>query len=259
VTVAALTLRLLLPCLLLCWPVNGLLAAEARIAVASNFMAPAQVLAQQLAASGEHIVVLLSGSTGRHYAQIINGAPFDALLAADEERPALLEQEGRALAGSRFTYAIGRLVLWSRDPALVDAKGEVLASGDFRRLAIANPALAPYGRAALETLTSLGLLERLQARLVRGENIAQAYQFVVTGNAELGLLADAQMHGPQAPVGGSQWRVPGELHQPIRQQAVLLRDNAAARAYLELLASQATQELLAGFGYDSAHAEPASP
>lgn len=226
-------------------------ADEARIAVASNFMAPASLLAQRLASQGEHRVVLVSGVTGRLYAQVVHGAPFDALLAADAERPTRLEREGHAVRGSRFTYAIGRLVLWSSDPARVAADGAVLAGGDFRHLAIANPETAPYGRAALETLTSLGLRERLEPRLVRGESIAQAFQFVASGNAELGLVALAQLRGPQGAHGGSYWLVPEQHHAPIVQQAVLLRDSAAARAFLDLLRSPESAGLLHEFGYDS--------
>lgn len=228
------------------------LADVAQLAVAANFMAPMQKIAASFEASSGHKLQLASGSTGKFYAQIKNGAPFDLLLAADDETPARLEQEGAAVAGSRFTYATGKLALWSASPDRVDAKGEVLRQGKFAHLALANPKLAPYGRAAQETLQALGLSDALQSKLVMGENIAQAQQFVATGNAELGFVALSQVWRDGKFTSGSAWLVPEKLHTPIRQDVVLLqhgRNNAAAAALLKYLQSNATKAVIASYGY----------
>lgn len=228
------------------------LADVAQLAVAANFMAPMQKIATSFEAGSGHKLQLVSGSTGKFYAQIKNGAPFDLLLAADDETPARLEQEGAAVAGSRFTYATGKLALWSASPDRVDAKGEVLRQGKFAHLALANPKLAPYGRAAQETLQALGLSEALQSKLVMGENIAQAQQFVATGNAELGFVALSQVWRDGKFTSGSAWLVPEKLHTPIRQDVVLLqhgRNNAAAAALLKYLQSDATKAVIASYGY----------
>lgn len=228
------------------------LADEAQLAVAANFMAPMQKIAANFEASSGHKLQLASGATGKFYAQIKNGAPFDLLLAADDETPARLEQEGLAVAGSRFTYATGKLALWSASPDLVDAKGEVLRQGKFAHLALANPKLAPYGRAAQETLQALGLYDVLQSKLVTGENIAQAQQFVATGNAELGFVAVSQVWRDGKFTSGSAWLVPEKLHAAIRQDVVLLqhgRNNAAASALLKYLQSDAAKVVIASYGY----------
>lgn len=228
------------------------LADVAQLAVAANFMAPMQKIAANFEASSGHKLQLVSGSTGKFYAQIKNGAPFDLLLAADDETPARLEQERAAVAGSRFTYATGKLALWSASPDRVDAKGEVLRQGKFAHLALANPKLAPYGRAAQETLQALGLYDALQSKLVMGENIAQAQQFVATGNAELGFVALSQVWRDGKFTSGSAWLVPEKLHAPIRQDVVLLqhgRNNAAAAALLKYLQSDATKAVIASYGY----------
>ena len=224
-------------------------AEEIHIAVASNFTATMQILAERFEKQSGHSVVLLPGSTGKHYAQIMHGAPFDAFFAADAERPALLEAGGRSLPGSRFTYAIGRLVLWSPDPELVDGDGAVLQSRAFRRLAIANPRLAPYGRAAQQFLESRRLWESLQPKLVRGENIGQAFQFVASGNAELGLVALSQLMQSGRHRKGSWWQVPGTLHTPIEQQAVLLSDSTAAADFMRFAKSEPAHTIIRGFGY----------
>lgn len=224
--------------------------AETTVAVASNFTGPAGDLARAFADSTGHQVVLVFGSTGRHFAQIANGAPFAAFLAADEERPRLLEEQGLALAGTRFTYAVGRLVLWSARPEVVDAQGAVLAKGSFTHLALANEKLAPYGLAARQVLEGAGLWADLQPRLVRGENISQTFQFVQSGNAELGFVAYSQYRVLPAAATGSVWLVPAALHQPIRQQAVLLRDDPVARAFLDFLKSPAARGIITGYGYD---------
>ena len=197
----------------------------------------------------EHTVLVSSGSTGNHYAQIRNGAPFDAFFAADSERPRLLEQEGHAVAGSRFLYAVGRLVLWSPEPRYVDDQGRVLETQDFRRLSIANPDLAPYGAAARETLIARGLWERLMPRLAMGQDIGQAYAFVQTRNAELGFVALAQLRQPGREIEGSYWLVPESVHRPIAQEAVLLRDVPAARAFLDFVKAPEAREIIRSYGY----------
>jgi len=227
-------------------------AAEVSVAVAANFTAPAQKIAAAFEQDTGHTAVLAFGATGKFYAQIKNGAPFQVLLAADGATPVRLEKEGLALAGSRFTYATGRLVLWSAQSGLVDDKGDVLRSANFAHIAIANPKLAPYGLAALETLGKLGLLEALQPRLVQGENIGQAYQFVATGNAALGFVALSQVMSEGRITQGSAWVIPAQWHTPIRQDAVLLataKDNPAALAWVTFLKSDKARAIIRSFGY----------
>ncbi len=228
--------------------------AEVKVAVAANFAAPLDLIAAAFLKASGHPLAISSGSTGKLAAQIENGAPFEVLLAADAERPALLEKHGSAVAGSRFTYARGRLALWSADPALVDAEGKVLSSGRFRHLALANPKLAPYGAAAQHVLAGLGLWQKLAPRLVQGEDIGQAYQFVATGSAELGFVALSQVRAGIAAgqPKGSLWLVPEASYQPIDQQAVLLvkgKDSPGARALLDFLKGPATRAVLERFGY----------
>ena len=236
------------------WLWAGLLhAGEASVAVAANFTAPMQKIAAVFEQDTGHKAVLSFGSTGKFYAQIKNGAPFQVLLAADDETPRRLGKEGLAVAGTQFTYAIGRLVLWSKQPGLVDDKGEVLRKGSFERLAMADPKLAPYGAAAVESLTRLGLLPSLQARLVQGESIAQAYQFVATGNAPLGFVALSQVTSEGRLTEGSAWVVPANLHTPIRQDAVVLamgRDNSAAAAFMAYLKGDKARAIIRSFGYE---------
>ena len=228
-------------------------AQDLHVAVAANFASPARLLADRFVQAGGSRAELSAGSTGKFYAQIKAGAPFDVLLSADEETPSRLEKEGAAVQDTRFTYAVGTLVLWSARPGLVDANGDVLRGDAFRRLAIANPRLAPYGKAAQETLEKLGQWQRLQSRLVLGENVAQAYQFVQSGNADLGFVALSQV--VERPAGGVSprvWTVPGSLHAPLRQDAVLLahgRDNAAARSFLAFLRTAAAKDLIRSYGY----------
>lgn len=224
-------------------------ADDVRVAVATNFSDTLTALAQLFEQSSEHTVLLSAGSTGAHYAQIRNGAPFEAFFSADAERPRLLEEQGVAVAGSRFLYAVGKLVLWSPQPDLVDGDGRVLESGSFRFLAIANPELAPYGAAAREVLTARNLWNSLQPKLVRGQDIGQAYSFVHTGNAELGFVALSQLMKPGAEIAGSYWLVPDSLHQPIAQEAVLLKDVAAAREFIEFVKTPAAREVIRSFGY----------
>lgn len=222
---------------------------EIRVAVASNFRPAMETLKQEFESSSAHRLMLIFGSTGKHYAQISNGAPFDVFLAADVERPQRLEREGHAVPGSRFTYAVGKLVLWSPRPGYVDASGLVLGRDDFRYLAIANPRLAPYGMAAQQVLQARGLWEKLSARLVRGENIDQTMQFVESGNAELGFVAWSQVKQPGLPVSGSFWLVPQELYQPIEQQAVLISDTGSGRDLMRFMQSPKALQIIKDHGY----------
>jgi molybdate transport system substrate-binding protein len=224
-------------------------ADEIRIAVATNFLSAMSALVERFEDTSGHTVLVSSGSTGGHYAQIKNGAPFEAFFSADTERPRLLEAEGIAVPGSRFLYAIGRVALWSSRAGYVDDDGRVLATGDFRHLAIANPELAPYGAAAREVLMARGLWDRLQPRLVTGQDIGQAYGFVQTGNAELGFVAWAQLKRPSGKIAGSYWLVPESLHEPIEQEAVLLRDVPAARALMAFVKSPEAREIIRSHGY----------
>ena len=227
-------------------------AAEVFVAVASNFTAPMEKIADAFTHDTGHKAVLAFGSTGRFYAQIRSGAPFHVLLAADDATPARLEQEGQGVAGTRFTYAIGQLVLWSRQPGLIDASAQVLKIGKFDRLALANPELAPYGAAAIETLTQLGLLEQLRPKFVQGENIGQTFQFVATGNAALGFVALSQVQSEGRLTQGSAWVVPASMHTPIRQDALLLnkgRGNPAAGALLQYLRGDKARAIIRAYGY----------
>jgi molybdate transport system substrate-binding protein len=229
------------------------LAGEAQVAVAANFTAPMQQIAAAFAKDTGHRAVLAFGSTGKFYAQVSNGAPFDVLLAADDETPARLEKEQLAVPGSRFTYATGRLVLWSARQGYVDAEGNVLQGGAFAHIAIANPKTAPYGAAAVATLKQMHLYDRLAPKLVQGENISQAHQFVASGSAELGFVALSQVSRDGKLTSGSGWIVPAALHRPIRQDGVLLvhgRDNPAARALLQYMRSDRARAIIRSFGYE---------
>lgn len=232
---------------------GGAAANDVQVAVAANFAAPAKQLATLFARASGHRLSLSTGSTGKFHAQIKSGAPFEVLLSADAETPARLESEGLAVKGERFTYALGKLVLWSPRVGLVDERGEVLRKAEFRRLSIANPRLAPYGAAAQQAMEKLGVWSALQDRLVFGENIAQAYQFVSTGNAELGFIAYSQVREPGKAPGGSLWLVPRMLYAPIQQDAVLLTrgtGNPAARQFLKYLRTAPAREVIQAYGYE---------
>jgi molybdate transport system substrate-binding protein len=229
-------------------------AEEATVAVAANFAEPMERLQAIFEEQSGHELTLVIGSTGKLYAQIANGAPFDVLLAADQERPVRLVEEDHAVADSRFTYAVGRLSLWSADPELIgDGRGEaVLRSGDFDHIAIANPELAPYGLAARQTLEALDLQDELSPKIVQGENVGQTFQMVATGNAELGFVALSYVVSERNEVPGSRWDVPADLHEPIRQDAVLLAhgsDNSAATGLLDFLRSPEALAVIERFGY----------
>ena len=227
--------------------------AEVTVAVAANFAAPMQKIAPLFEKDTGHKAIMSLGSTGGFYAQIKNGGPFHVLLSADDETPLKLEKENLAVSGTRFTYAKGKLVLWSKQAGFVDDKGDVLRSGQFKRLAIANPKLAPYGAAALETLHKLELVQGLQTKFVQGENIAQAFQFVNTENAQLGFVALSQVYADGKLSSGSAWIVPSHFHKPIQQDAVLLmagKNNIAATALLAYLRTDKAKAIIRSHGYD---------
>lgn len=229
-------------------------AEEAQIAVAANFTAPMKVIIERFEEDTDHRVRVSFGSTGKLYAQIKNGAPFEALLAADQKRPELLDVEGLGVPGSGFTYAIGTLVLWSADAGKVDDGPAVLKSGDFNKLSIANPKLAPYGEASIETLETLGLKTAIEPKLVMGENIAQTYQFVDTGNADIGFVALSQVMQDGEIVKGSGWIVPTEMHAPIRQDALILnsgKDNPAVTELFAYLKGEKAKAIIHAFGYET--------
>jgi len=225
------------------------LADEINVAVASNFSDVVKEIAKRFKDETGHKVILALGSTGKHYAQIHNGAPFDIFLAADSERPILLEKEGIALSGSRFTYAVGKLVLWSPVAGVVDENGNVLNGETFHHLAIANPKLAPYGKAAEQVMRGMAVWDKLQRRIVRGQNIGQAYQFIESGNAELGFIAFSQIKAPDRDIAGSFWEPSQSLYNPVEQQAVQLRENKAAHDFLDYMKSEKAREIIREYGY----------
>lgn len=243
--------RLLVSLITLC-AASVAAADEVQVAVAANFTAPIQKIAPDFERDTGHKIVPSFGSTGKFYSQIKNGAPFEVLLAADDETPAKLVKEEAAVAGSQFTYAIGRLVLWSAKPGLVDDAGEVLKKGAFAHIALANPKLAPYGAAGLETMKTLGVLDSMQAKLVTAENIGQTHQLISSGNAELGFIALSQVL-KEGKIDGSAWIVPAKYYPQIRQDAVILNNGkgkAAAEALMKYLRGDKAKALIKAYGYD---------
>lgn len=228
-------------------------AAEALVAVAANFAEVIDELKPIFEKASGHQLQATTGSTGKLYAQITAGAPFQVLLSADAKTPERLESEGAGVAGTKFTYAIGRLTLWSADPKRITADGKAaLTASDLRHVAIANPDLAPYGVAARETLQSLGLWDALKGKIVMGQNIGQTHSMVATGNAQVGFVALSAVLSPRAPLQGSRWDVPQEMFKPIRQDAILLKagaDNDAARAFLDFLKSPEARQVIERYGY----------
>jgi molybdate transport system substrate-binding protein len=234
--------------------IGNVSAEEAQIAVAANFTAPMKAIIELFEEDTGHEVKASYGSTGKLYAQIKNGAPFEALLAADQERPALLEEEGVGVPGSRFTYAIGNLVLWSADADKVEDGPALLKSGGFNKLSLANPKLAPYGEAVIETLEALELKTTIEPKFVMGENIAQTYQFVDTSNADIGFVALSQVMEGGKIVKGSGWIVPAEMHAPIRQDALILnsgKDNTAVTELFAYLKGEKALTIIHDFGYET--------
>jgi molybdate transport system substrate-binding protein len=231
---------------------TNLRAEEALVAVAANFSAPMQQIAASFQKDTGHQVRMSFGATGGIYAQIKNGGPFDVFLSADQITPQKLEAEGLGVASTRFNYASGQLVLWSRQDGVVDDKGQVLRSKNIQRIALANPKLAPYGVAAWETMTALGLLEELKPKMVQGDNIAQTYQFVSTQNAQVGFVALSQVFANGQLTSGSAWIVPPHLYKPIRQDVILLKngkDNSAAKALLIYLKGEKAKAVMKSYGY----------
>lgn len=241
-------IRRLLASLIVTGVINlAALAEEVHVAVAANFTKPMEQLKREFEKISPHTVIISFGSSGKLYSQIKNGAPYEILLSADRERPERLVTEGEAVSDSLFTYAIGKLVLWSQQAHLVDKAGKILSSGQFQYVAIANPQLAPYGTAAQQVMKKLGVWETLKSKIVQGENTTQTYQFVATGSAELGFIAWSQYQG-----NGSYWLVPQEKYQPIEQGAVLLKIGAnrpAAQNFMAFLQTPVAHSVIAKFGY----------
>lgn len=228
------------------------LADEVQVAVAANFTAPIQAIAPEFEKATGHTMIAAFGATGQLYAQIKHGAPFEVFLAADDSTPAKLENEGEAVAGSRFTYATGALVLWSADEDYIDGSDAALKANEFRHLSIANPKAAPYGLAATQVLDKLGLTEAIKPKLVEGQNITQAHQFISSGNAKLGFIALSQVYKDGELTSGSAWMVPDDLHDPIHQDAVILKkgeNNPAAAALVEFLRGPEAAGIIESFGY----------
>ncbi|MDR9753691.1 molybdate ABC transporter substrate-binding protein [Pseudomonas sp. SZMC_28357] len=227
-------------------------ADDVQVAVAANFTAPVQAIAAEFEKDTGHKLVASFGATGQFYTQIKNGAPFEVFLSADDTTPLKLEKEGDTVKGSRFTYAIGTLALWSAKDGYVDAKGKVLSDNAYQHLSIADPKTAPYGLAATQVLGKLNLTDKVKDKLVTGQNITQAFQFVSTGNAELGFVALSQIYKDGKVTSGSAWIVPAELHEPIKQDAVILtkgKDNAAAKALVEYLKGPKAAAIIKSYGY----------
>jgi molybdate transport system substrate-binding protein len=238
--------------LLFCAAAVAANAGEVNAAVAANFTAPVQQIAELFQKETGHTVKLSFGSSGKFYSQIKEGAPFDVFLAADEKNPKLLEQDGLAVADTRFVYALGKLVLWSAKPGFVDDKGAVLSKGSYNKIAYADPKLAPYGLAAQETLQKMNLWDKVQSKLVTGESITQTYQFAATGNADLAFIALSQVTKDGKVTEGSWWIVPADMYNPIKQSAVQLsaaKDPAAAKAFITFLKSEKALAIIRGFGY----------
>lgn len=228
-------------------------AGEVNAAVAANFTEPVKLIAEAFQKDTGHTVKLSFGSSGKFYSQIKEGAPFDVFLAADEKNPKLLEKEGLAVEGTRFVYALGKLVLWSAQPGYVDDKGYVLRKGSYNKIAYADPKLAPYGLAAKETLEDMGLWSVVQSKLVTGESITQTYQFAATGNAEMAFIALSQITKDGKVSEGSYWLVPAHMYNPIKQAAVQLsaaKDKAAAQAFLTYLKNEKSVAIIRSFGYE---------
>lgn len=243
--------KLVLGLLMLCASTVAL-AETVHVAVAANFVEPLKNISAQFEQATGHKVMITGGSTGKIYAQIRNGAPYDLFLAADAKTPARLEQENAIVPGSRFTYAIGKLALWSAKPDYVDQHGEILKKQSFSHIAIAAPKLAPYGLAAMQTLEKMGLDKTLQPKIVQGENIGQTYQFIASGNAELGFVALSQIYKDGKLKNGSAWIVDAGYYQPILQDAVMLeraKNNTAATELMRYLKSDAAHKVLHAYGY----------
>lgn len=239
-------------CVIASTAVTPVFAEQVLVAVAANFIPPFRELAVEFEKSTGHRVQVAAGSSGNFYSQIKNGAPFDVFFSADMDRPTLLEDEGFGVKDSRFTYAVGRLVLWSPNADLIKGE-ETLRSKNFKRLAVANPKTAPYGLAAMQTMQKLELWDRLQPQIVMGENLGQTMGFIESGNAQLGFVALSQALDPKVKGKGSRWDVPINLHEPIKQDVILLtkgKDNQAARALMEFMGSPQAKTIIERYGYE---------
>ncbi|CAG9000430.1 MAG: Molybdate-binding protein ModA [Candidatus Celerinatantimonas neptuna] len=229
-------------------------ADEVKVAVAANFYKPLQVLAQDYQSHHKDKITLSVGSTGKLYAQIVNGAPFDLFLAADQRRPEKLVQGHLAQASSEFTYAKGRLIFWSKQPGLIGNSANYLKTASFNKLALANPKAAPYGAATVTTLKHLGIYNKLKSKLVYGQNIGQTFSYVSYGNVKQGFVALSQVYRNGKLSSGSGWIIPSSLYNPIRQDAVLLthaKNSRAAKEFLAYLKSSEAKKTIQSFGYDT--------
>jgi len=227
-------------------------AAEVKVAISANFVQPMKEIAAEFEKDTGHKLNLTQGASGKFYAQISNGAPFDVFLSADDETPSRLVKEGKAVAGTQFTYAIGRLALWSPDASLIDQGGDVLKTDKFKFIAIANAKVAPYGRAAVQTMQKLGVLTKIEPRVVQGESISQTFQFVTSGNAQLGFIALSQVWENSKLKTGSAWVVPEAMHEQLKQDVVLLnagKDSQAAAALIAYLKSDKARKFIERYGY----------
>lgn len=249
-------LRFITACLIFAALLPARAAADKiHVAVASNFATTLQIVAKRFEEQTQHRVILITGSTGKHYAQIQNGAPYDAFFAADSHRVEQLEKSLYGVSGSRFTYAIGKLIAWSPDTSAPVPDAKQIESGNFNHIAIANPKLAPYGRAAKQVLQTLGLWQQLQGRLVRGENIGQTFQFVKSGNAPIGFIAYSQVKRPGKEISGSWWNIPEKLYEPILQQAILLSEESAAQDFIRYCRSDEALKIIRDYGYHTPDAD----
>ena len=227
-------------------------AEQVLVAVAANFVPPFREIAIEFERTTGHNVQVAAGSSGNFYSQIKNGAPFEVFFSADMERPKLLEDEGFGVKDSRFTYAIGRLVLWSPNADLIKGE-ETLRFKQYKRLAIANPKTAPYGLAAMQAMQKLEIWESLQPQIVMGENLGQTMGFIESGNAQLGFVALSQVLDPKIKGKGSRWDVPTNLHEPIKQDVILLtkgKDNRAAKALMEFMDGPQAKTIIERYGYE---------
>lgn len=238
-------------CLLVCVTGYALTAGELKVAVAANFTDTIGALAPEFEKQSGHKVVAVFGATGKFYLQIKHGAPFEVFLAADIKHPSLLESEGLAVAGTRFTYAVGKLVLWSAREGFVDASGKVLESSSFKNIALANPDVAPYGRAAQEYLVSQNYWDALQGKVVLGQDIGQTFVFVKTGSAELGFVALSQIQQPSKKIQGSYYIIPQKTYKPLEQQAIQIKESKPAAQFLQFLKGPTAQKTIRAFGYES--------
>ncbi len=230
------------------------LAGETHVAVAANFLGAMKKISTDFESQTGHKVIISAGSTGALYSQIINGAPFDLFFSADDKRPEKLEADGLAVQGTRFTYALGGIALYSSTAGYVDPEGKILSVGRYKRLAIANPKIAPYGIAAVEAIENMGLTKKVDSKLTLGGSVAHAFQFTASGGAELGFVALSQIIDAGPGLTGSYWIVDKSLYNPVRQQAIMLRkgkNNIAAIEFIKFFHSEKAIKVIHDSGYDT--------